>query len=70
MRNMTFAHTAEQFLAGTKTVTRRLGWRFLRAGDRFCAVRRARGLRRDQIQRLGVAEVLDVRRERLDAIGP
>lgn len=68
MRNMSFAHTAEQFLAGKKTVTRRMGWRFLRPGDRFCAVRKARGLRREQIERLGVAEVVSIRRERLDKI--
>jgi hypothetical protein len=68
LRNMSFAHTARQFREGTKTVTRRLGWRFLKPGDLFCAVLKARGVRRDEMQRLGVGRVLSVREERLDAI--
>jgi hypothetical protein len=33
MRNIAFSHTERQFLNGTKTVTRRLGWRFLKPGE-------------------------------------
>lgn len=31
MRNISFALTTPQFLAGNKTVTRRMGWKFLKA---------------------------------------
>jgi hypothetical protein len=39
MRNMSFFLTTAQFLDGTKDVTRRKGWRFLKPGDRFMAWR-------------------------------
>ena len=68
MRNMSFFHTAEQVRSGIKSVTRRTGWAFLKPGDRFSAVVKARGVPRDQIERLGVCTVVAVRRERLDAI--
>lgn len=66
---MSFWHTRRQFLDGTKTVTRRLGWKFLRPDDRFCAVEKAQGLKKgERVKRLGVCRVVSVRRERLDAI--
>ncbi|MEM1213836.1 MAG: ASCH domain-containing protein [Planctomycetota bacterium] len=69
MRNMSFALTTGQLLDGSKTVTRRLGWGFLKAGDRVCAVEKAMGLKKgEKLKRLGVIEVVSVRRERLDAI--
>jgi len=71
MRNISFSLTEAQFIAGTKDVTRRLGWKFLRPGDRLRAVRKAMGLKPGQkIHALGEIEILDVRRERLDAITP
>jgi len=33
MRNMSFALTTNQVLEQTKSVTRRFGWKFLKAGD-------------------------------------
>ncbi len=45
MRNMSFALTTEQVLAGTKTVTPRLGWLHLRPGDQLRPVRKCMGLR-------------------------
>jgi len=57
-RNMSFAMTTEQFIARTKTVTRRFGWWFLREGDIVCGVEKAMGLKRgEQIKRLGLTGV-------------
>jgi len=44
-RNMSFAYTKEQIRNQTKTVTRRLGWRFLKKGDVLNAVEKAMGLK-------------------------
>lgn len=61
--------TEGAFLDGTKTVTRRLGWKGLQPGTRLMAVRKAMGLRRgEKIHPLGEIEVVAVRRERLDVI--
>ena len=58
--------TVEPLLAGEKTVTRRLGWRFLKPGARVCAVRKAMGLRKgERIERLAELEIVSVRRELL-----
>lgn len=45
MRNMSFALTTDQILAGTKTVTRRMGWRNLKAGELFRPVKKCMGLK-------------------------
>jgi hypothetical protein len=69
MRNISFALTTKQFLDGSKTVTRRLGWRTLRAGERLCACKKCMGLRRGaKIERLGEIEILSVIREPLEHI--
>lgn len=66
MRHMSFALTTEQVLAGTKTVTRRLGWECLRPGDSILAVRKCMGLKKgEKRQPLAVLRILDVRRESL-----
>lgn len=71
MRNMSFACTERQLLDGTKTVTRRLGWRLLEPGDLVCAVRKCQGLKKgDKIHRLGVIEILITGRELLETIIP
>lgn len=71
MRNISFALTTPQFRARTKTVTRRLGWEFLRPGDRLMACVKCQGLKPGEVlERLGEIVVTDVRRERLDAITP
>lgn len=56
-----------------KTVTRRLGWRVLEPGDRLTLCRKVMGRRRadgtvEPLVRLADVQVVDVRRERLDAI--
>jgi hypothetical protein len=67
MRNISFALTTPQFLARTKTVTRRSGWRVLEVGDVSPArSRRDRGLKRGEtVIRLGRIKVTDVRLEPL-----
>jgi hypothetical protein len=66
---MSFLHTLAQIRSRTKTVTRRMGWTFLRPGDRVVAVRRLRGCKPGEaIERLATLEVVSVRRERLNAI--
>lgn len=66
---MSFALTTAQVLAGTKTVTRRDGWVFLKPGDQVRAVRKSRGLRPGEtIEPLRVIEIAQVTREPLSAI--
>jgi hypothetical protein len=69
MRNISFALTESQFLAKTKTVTRRLGWKFLKPGDRLMGCRKCMGLRPgESIVRLGAIEIISVRFELLGAM--
>jgi hypothetical protein len=69
MRNISCSLTADQVLNRTKTVTRRKGWKFLKAGDRLQVVRKAMGLKKgEHPENLAVVEVVSVRREPLDAI--
>lgn len=69
MRNMSFSLTTEQIQQRTKTVTRRLGWRTLKAGDGVWAVKKCMGLKPgERVERLAALRVVRVRRERLDAI--
>lgn len=69
MRNISFSMTTPQFIAGTKDVTRRMGWLFLKAGDILQAVEKSQGLGKGgKIKRLGAIRVVNVRREVLDAI--
>jgi len=66
---MSFLHTVEALLAGRKTVTRRLGWQKLKAGDRFLAVRQCRGIPKGQRQQvLGECEAVSVSEEPLALI--
>lgn len=68
-RNISFAATIDQFKAGTKTVTRRLGWATLKVGTVLMAVEKSQGLKKgEKIERLGLIRVTDVRRERLDTM--
>ena len=61
---MSFSHTAEQIINRTKTVTRRLGWRMLRPGQRVWAVEKAMGLRKgEKVKRLALLEIVSVTRE-------
>lgn len=68
-RNISFSMTTPQFLAGTKDVTRRLGWENLKAGDTLRAVKKCMGLKKgEKMEPLGLIRVVDVRRETLDII--
>lgn len=67
MRNISFSLTESQFLDDSKTVTRRLGWRFLKPGDHLMACRKCMGLKPgESIVRLGEIEVVSVRFEPLN----
>jgi hypothetical protein len=69
MRHMSFSLTERHLLDGTKTVTRRLGWAQLRAGDELVAVRRCLGLRKgERHQALARIRVKSVSQERIDEI--
>lgn len=66
MRNISFALTTPQFIDGTKDVTRRVGWIFLKSGERLMAVEKSQGLGKGgKVKRLGEIEVVSVRREPL-----
>ena len=69
MRNMSFSLTTPQMLARTKTVTRRLGWEFLKPGDVMMAIEKGQGLKRgEHVTRLYPIEVISVRREQVNEI--
>lgn len=66
MRNISFSLTTPQFRARTKTVTRRMGWINLAAGDVLMGVEKGMGLKPgEQIVRLGPIRILSTRREPL-----
>jgi hypothetical protein len=66
-RMISFSMTTPQFIAGTKDVTRRMGWLSLKVGDELIAVEKAMGLGKGgKVKRLGMIRVKSVRRERLD----
>lgn len=69
MKRMSFSLTERQLLDGTKSVTRRLGWRTLQPGDELLAVRQCMGLAKGERQRvLARIRVKSVSTERLDEI--
>ena len=68
-RNISFALTTPQFLDGSKDVTRRMGWKSLKAGDILCAVKKGMGLKPgEKIERFGMLRVISVHLEPLCAI--
>lgn len=71
MRNMSFAFTEEAIREQRKTVTRRLGWRFLKVGDLVQPVRKTMGLGKGgHIEKIGSPiQILRVDREPLSALG-
>lgn len=71
MRNMSFMLTTEQIRNHTKTQTRRIGWKFLKTGDRLNAVKKCMGLKKgEKIELLAIIEVTEVWREPLCFISP
>ena len=68
-RNISFALTTDQFRKQTKTVTRRLKWLNVEVGDQLMGCVKCQGIKPgEQIERLGLIIVTDVRRERLDCM--
>jgi len=68
-RNISFALTTQQIRDRTKTVTRRLGWKNLRVGERLNACVKCMGLKPgEQIERLALIEVVSVAQEPLYAL--
>lgn len=68
-RLMSVALTEEQVRARTKTVTRRLGWLFLKPGDRLTLCRKVMGRRKGEpVVRIVEVEIVSVRREPLSRI--
>jgi hypothetical protein len=68
-RNISFALTTEQFRNRTKTVTRRKGWKFLKAGDILNGCVKCMGLKPgEKIDRLGQIRVVRVTQESLDTM--
>lgn len=66
---MSVAHTAAAVRARQKTVTRRIGWRFLKVGDRLTLCEKVMGRKAGEpLVRIVEVEVIDVRRERLDQV--
>ena len=66
MRQISFALTTPQVRAGTKRVTRRLGWATLTPGTPLQGVEKGQGLKKGEtVTKLDVVMVLDVRREPL-----
>jgi hypothetical protein len=65
-RNISFMLTTQQFVDGTKDVTRRMGWGFLCAGDLLMAVEKSQGLGKGgKVKRLGLIQVVQVSLEPL-----
>jgi hypothetical protein len=66
---MAFTFTSPQILDRSKTVTRRIGWRFLEPGDLIEAVEKARGLEKGEpVRHLAVLRVRSVRVEPLSRL--
>lgn len=66
MRNISFSLTTQQFRARTKDVTRRMGWINLKVGERLMGCEKCMGRKSyEPLVRLGVIEVVNVRREKL-----
>lgn len=68
-RLMSVSYTEQAVRDRRKTVTRRLGWRFLKPGDRVTLCRKVRGRKPGEpLDRIAEVEVVSVRREPLFAI--
>ena len=68
-RNMSFMITTEQIKNRTKTVTRRLGWNFLKPGEVVNACEKCRGLKAGQkVNKLCQIRIIGVRKEPLNKI--
>jgi len=63
-RNMSFFYTQEQIRNKTKTVTRRLGWNFLKPGDILNACVKCQGLKKgEKIEKICQIRVRQIYRQ-------
>ena len=70
-RNMSFFFTTKQVREKTKTVTRRLGWWFLKPGDIINAVEKCQGLKKgEKVKKICQIRIIQTRRGQLDFITP
>lgn len=70
-RLMSVALTEQAVVERRKRVTRRLGWKFLKPGDRVTLCRKVMGRKPDEpLVRICDVEIVSVGRERLDDITP
>lgn len=68
-RNISFMLTQEQFKNQTKTVTRRLGWEFLKPSDILNGCEKCQGLKKgEKINKLGQIRIVSTRLEFLNEI--
>lgn len=67
-RNISFCLTKKQIRDKSKTVTRRLGWLFLKPGDILKACEQCQGIKKGELVVLCLIEVVNVSRERLGDI--
>lgn len=68
-RNMSFRITTEQIRNRTKTVTRRLGWKFLKPGDILNACVKCQGLKKgERVEKICQIRVISSRLEPLNAV--
>lgn len=67
-RNISFFLTIKQFKNRTKTVTRRTGWKTIKAGDILQGVEKGQGIKKGGLVRLGLIRILSVTFEPLNAI--
>ncbi len=68
-RNMSFMLTTKQVRNKTKTVTRRLGWWFLKPGDIVNAVEQCQGLKKgEKVKKICQIRIIDTRPEPLNQI--
>jgi hypothetical protein len=69
MKQVSFALTKRQVINRSKTVTRRLGWKTLMAGELLQAIDKGQGIPKGcKVKKLGVVRAVHVRREPLSAI--
>ena len=66
MRNMSFSMTTEQIRNRTKTVTRRMGWGFLKPEDVVMAVEKGQGLKKgEHVKKICPIRIVSIKSERL-----
>src|SRR5688500_13564701 len=67
MRQISFALTTPQILAGSKDVTRRNGWQNATAGQSLQGIEKGQGIKKgEHVKKLRKILLQNVRRERLD----